>query len=94
MLLSSLHIFVAVRVTTTTAKIAARSNKLIQKVDAFKISLIQIRKRLLILSFAMDMILPIVIKNTKTDEELELTYQQICDKIKDAQWVFLLVVFT
>jgi len=31
----------------------------------------------------------VVIKNTKTNEELELTYQQICDKIKDAQWVFL-----
>ena len=31
----------------------------------------------------------VVIKNTKTDEELELTYQEICDKIKDAQWVFL-----
>ena len=37
----------------------------------------------------MDMILLLVIKNTKTDEEMELTYQQICDKIKDAQWVFL-----
>lgn len=31
----------------------------------------------------------VVIKNTKTGEELELTYQEICDKIKDAQWVFL-----
>ena len=30
----------------------------------------------------------VVIKNTKTDEELELTYDEICDKIKNAKWVF------
>ena len=31
----------------------------------------------------------VVIKSTKTNEEYELTYQEICDKIQDANWVFL-----
>jgi hypothetical protein len=31
----------------------------------------------------------VVIKSTKTGDEYELTYQEICDKIKDASWVFL-----
>lgn len=31
----------------------------------------------------------VVIKNTKTNKESELTYQEICDRIKDTQWVFL-----
>lgn len=30
----------------------------------------------------------VVIKSTKTGDEYELTYDEICDKIKNAKWVF------
>ena len=60
------------------------------QVDAFKKFLDTNKEKVvdLIIRNGYD-ITSVVIKNTKNNEELELTYQEICDKIKDAQWVFL-----
>jgi len=61
-----------------------------QYVDAFKQFLDDKKEEIvdLIIRNGCD-ITSVVIKSTKTGDEYELTYNQICDKIKDAKWVFL-----
>lgn len=61
-----------------------------QYVNAFKEFLDQNKEKVvnLIVRNGYD-ITSVVIKNVKNNKEYELTYSEICDKIKDAKWVFL-----
>jgi hypothetical protein len=61
-----------------------------QYVTAFKQFLYENKSQIidLIIRNGYD-ITSVVIKITKTGDEYELTYSQICDKIKNAEWVFL-----